>query len=416
MRLCPSCFDDRSLQRLIAAIRRDAPNEKCSFHGNLKGVEIREVGRLVSEVVQSNFDPGPYDDESDDFWQPGVEGRGLEEILQDITKSVSREVDRTLAEELVREERYWLDDDEYSFFSLGDTYVPTSAENFGHSALWKDFRRSVQHEQRFFNSSAKEAIAKIFDAVHLQKDSLGNPSVYKISPGESMSRFFRCRIANDPRVQTDIAKDPDKQLGPPPDRLRRPGRMNPAGIAALYGAYTMETCIAELRPPVGSTIAGAQFEFTRPTWVLDTTRFQRPGRQLSYFAAEHRKRSEQWTFMQRFRHEISQPVLPDDEYLDYIPTQAVAEYLCNHHEFPVRGGRGKIEAIIFNSAQSPENGRNIVLVGPSADPSAKQRPSTSFEDLFDTASVPKPAVRIVQGSVEFRVVRSSSIETTPADI
>ena len=71
---------------------------------------------------------------------------------------------------------------------------------------------------------------------------------------------------------------------------------------------------------------------------------------------------EQWTFMQSFMHEIAIPISPDDEHLDYIPTQAVAEYLQNHHRFKRDGKLTKIEGIIFSSAQYPD-GRNIVLLG-----------------------------------------------------
>ena len=50
MRLSPSCLDDRTLQGLIATVRREVPNEKRGFHDSYKEVEIREVGRLVAEV------------------------------------------------------------------------------------------------------------------------------------------------------------------------------------------------------------------------------------------------------------------------------------------------------------------------------------------------------------------------------
>jgi hypothetical protein len=37
--------------------------------------------------------------------------------------------------------------------------------------------------------------------------------------------------------------------------------------------------------------------------------------------------------------QIAKPVPPNDEHLDYIPTQAVAEYLHHHHKLK-RGGQG----------------------------------------------------------------------------
>ena len=46
--------------------------------------------------------------------------------------------------------------------------------------------------------------------------------------------------------------------------------------------------------------------------------------------------------------------MPDDEALDYVATQVVAEYLSEYFE-PL------IDGILFRSAQAPKAGRNLVL-------------------------------------------------------
>ena len=58
-----------------------------------------------------------------------------------------------------------------------------------------------------------------------------------------------------------------------------------------------------------------------------------------------------------FRHlvsEISRPVMPQDEALEYLPTQAVAEFLA-HKVDP------RLDGIIFHSSQTGGDGRNVVL-------------------------------------------------------
>lgn len=82
--------------------------------------------------------------------------------------------------------------------------------------------------------------------------------------------------------------------------------------------------------------------------------------EMRALARDALSRIAQWRFMRRFMDEIAQPISPDDEHLDYIPTKAVAEYLA-YHEFTFAGRSRAIEAIIYGSAQNP-GGRNIALL------------------------------------------------------
>jgi hypothetical protein len=49
------------------------------------------------------------------------------------------------------------------------------------------------------------------------------------------------------------------------------GRMNPSGIALFYGALELETCLAEVRPPVGSQVVCGAFLLRRTVLLLDLT-------------------------------------------------------------------------------------------------------------------------------------------------
>lgn len=51
--------------------------------------------------------------------------------------------------------------------------------------------------------------------------------------------------------RSEITANPARNLGAPPKVRAGEGRMNPAGVPAFYGAFERETCVAELRPPVG---------------------------------------------------------------------------------------------------------------------------------------------------------------------
>jgi hypothetical protein len=141
--------------------------------------------------------------------------------------------------------------------------------------------------------------------------------------------------------------------------------MNASGVVAFYGAFDLDTCVAELRPSVGSLVAGCQFEITEPLCVLDMTRFHAEPKELNLFAPDHIRRAAQSRFLRRFMEEIAQPISQTDEHLDYIPTQAVAEYLAHHHEFTFAGRKRRIEAVIYASAQNPK-GKNIAILGEAA--------------------------------------------------
>ncbi len=123
--------------------------------------------------------------------------------------------------------------------------------------------------------------------------------------------------------------------------------------------------------------------------------------------------------MKRFMNEISRPILPHDTNIDYVPSQAVSEYI--HSQLKVPRGKNKvgIDGIIFASAQRPNTGLNIVLFGDAAQVEqvpGSDRPS-SYEATNDdwtenwTEWKPKPsqpALRLVANSVITR--RISSVE------
>ena len=425
--VCPQCFGDRGLKKRIEDIRPNFPNGRCNFHPRYKGIPIKEVAAIVDEVFRQHYGFGDYysvprqDSDRTDHAQAGSE---LHEIIYDLTEATDDDIAEALVQQLIADDDYWPPDGGEPFYEVDQNYERYEMFHNHHSDLWDNFCKSIVHEQRFFNVDAKAAIAEIFDGIQFQRDKQTQSPVYKIEPGEPNAVFYRARVANDTSSQEKISNAPEKELGPPPERLRRAGRMNPAGISCFYGAYEFDTCIAELRPAVGSIVVGAQFELTRPIYVLDTTRFEAPMKPMSLFSKHYMQRVEQWTFMQRFRQEIAKPISPNDEHLDYIPTQAVAEYFAFHHNFKRSGKDARIEAIIFQSAQF-QGGRNIVLLGDAAQvrmPNIKnkkaQKSASSvsmfqpFKSMFEHQRQPtNPGVRYRDGSITKHEVRSARYES-----
>lgn len=416
---CPKCFGDAGLKRRIEEIRPSQPNEKCSFHPRNKGVPAEEVAAIVDQVFRSHFSIGELG------WNGEQEGEPLDWAISALVEPDSDEINQALLEQLIQDEDVWPQNGDEAFYIEDQNYAPWHPSEGRLSELWQRFRESIVHRQRFFNADATQLIEEIFDGIHLQVDQEKNSAVYLLEPGDQDASIYRARIAASYDEASMFKEDPVTQLGPPPGRLRKPGRMNAAGVACFYGAFELSTCLAELRPLVGSVVVGARFELIRPIFVLDTTRFQRPMKDMSWFAKDQIRRAEQWEFMQSFMHEMSKPVSPADEYIDYVPTQAVAEYFAHRHEFMRSGVKERIEAIIYKSAQSPA-GRNIVLLADAAHivseapPKSTRKKSLSATELFPNRMAnilsnlkdPQPSLKLDQTSLQTLVVRGAHYEAS----
>ncbi|MCC2601596.1 RES domain-containing protein [Sphingopyxis yananensis] len=409
--LCPYCFSDKSLRRRLQEIRPNYPRtEKCDHHPNRSGIPIEAISPLIDAVISPYYHFG----ESNSY--SGQEGESLEDIICDLTGAETDDIVRDLIDQLVEDDPADPRDGDEPFYQEDQLYVRHDSLYNPHSEAWEKFKSEITYNQRFFSDLARGRLQQIFHDIHFQKDRAGKPVVYKLSADDQIS-IFRARQVNNQSEREKIIASPASKLGSPPKRSRSAGRMNAAGVAAFYGAFDLETCIAEIRPAVGATIVGAAFELIRPVVVLDLTRFANPIQVRSRFSPVYEARSLQWGFMQSFVFEISKPILPDDVILDYIPSQAVSEFIHKVLQVKVDGQLCTVDAVIFPSAQHPE-GKNIVLFGDAAlvsgSPSADD--PQSFELVDDETELwddwkwedPDPALAVKTDSVLVRRVNSVS--------
>lgn len=102
------------------------------------------------------------------------------------------------------------------------------------------------------------------------------------------------------------------------------GRANPKGIPYLYLSTNRETAIAEVRPWLDAFVSVAQFKTLRDLTLVD---FSMPDvkRTIHYFeepGPEERQKAV-WSDIDRA---FSEPVTPNDNVADYVPTQILAEF------------------------------------------------------------------------------------------
>lgn len=409
--VCPECFANPGLKLRIVKIRPTFNVGNCHFHPNRKGVPLDAVASIVDEVARENYGGGVPDSRDDS--SGSLE---LHELIDELAKPTDDAIAEALKAELEKQDAYWPPDGE-AYYSDEYAYHRIEIGTDSYGRQWDDFQKLLMHEQRFFSRKAFELLEQIFKGVEQQTDKNRRSPVYMIEPGAEQHAFFRARIVRDPSDTKKFREDLAEQLGPPPDRLRTPGRLNPSGISAFYGAFDLETCVAELRPPVGTSVALAKFEIRKPICVLDTTRFVGKPKFTDMYKPGAVQVAAQWNFMRSFMRQISKPVRPGEEHLDYIPTQAVAEYLAYHHEVKVDGHTRKIEAIVYASAQNNREGKNIAILGPASvagevdrDGRRVQRKSASDFDLFPPIWFPKPEVRITPVKDSFLVHEVSAVK------
>jgi hypothetical protein len=411
--VCPECFGNAGLKLRIAKIRPNFNVGNCHFHPTRKGVPLNAVASIVDEVARENFGGGIPD--SRDAFSHGLE---LDELIDHLASPTDDDIASALKDELVKQDDYWPPDGEEAFYDEEYTYhrIEVGTENYGR--FWDEFQKLMMHEQRFFSRKAFELLSLIFKDVEQQSDKRRRSPVYMIEPGGEQHAFYRARIVRAPSDTKKFREDIAKELGPPPDRLRTPGRLNPSGISAFYGAFDLDTCVAELRPSVGTRVALAKFQIKKPICVLDTTRFSGKPKAANMYKPGALQQAAQWNFMRSFMEQISKPVKRDDEHLDYIPTQAVAEYLAYHHEVRVEGEARKIDAIIYASAQNNGEGKNIAIFGAASvageiDKNGKRVKKKTEGDLFDLFPsfwLPSPEIRITPVPKSFVVHEVSAVK------
>jgi len=423
--VCPECFGEKGLKRRIEGIRPGYDEGPCDFHPRRKGVPVEAVAAIVDEVFRNNygfseteafFSSDPDDDRI--YHQPT--GTDFRETVESLTKPSEDGAFDALCSQLIAADDYWPPDGGEAFYSEDAHYGPVRASDGGNGLLWQRFCQDIVHRRRFFNDDARGALATIFRNVHLLQDLHRNPAVYMLAPDEA-GDLHRARIVDEAELQK-ISDDPVGRMGAAPPKVGRANRMNPSGVRAFYGSFDQKTCLSELRPLVGDRVAVATFRLRRPVCVLDLTRFGAGPKELNVFAKDHARRLAQWRFMQRFMSEIARPILKSDEHLDYVPTQAVAEFLAHELEVHVGGNERRIEAVIYTSAQrSP--GRNIVLLGHAAlaeasdaavRKAAKTLPPSSFElNLLKPTIPPDPGISLAERSLV--VLSITGAEFTPGD-
>lgn len=135
-------------------------------------------------------------------------------------------------------------------------------------------------------------------------------------------RLFRCRIISS---TSEINKEDgffgygSKESFVPPPGKTRDMRANYRYIPYLYCANDPYTALVEIRPRLGAQVSVATIQVNKEIQLLDFTMQSTPSQMT-----ESKK-----NLFADLSTLYSKPVTSDDDILDYIPTQYIAEYAKN---------------------------------------------------------------------------------------
>ena len=224
---------------------------------------------------------------------------------------------------------------------------------------WRSFVMTIKSEARFFSRSAAEQLGKLFDSIDEMATHSGGSIVVDGGPGTSFDHFYRARVFQSDEELEEAMKRPDQGLGAPPTSVAASGRMNARGIPVFYGATSEAVVLAEVRPPVGSQVLVGRFDIVRPIRLLDLSALSDIRETGSIFDPDYAYRLGRMMFLRSLSFKMARPVMPDDQEMEYLPTQAIADFLATEGKVPLDG-------ILFPSVQVAGAGQNVVLFNKSS--------------------------------------------------
>lgn len=345
MNVCFKCIGDGYYREFVK--KEGVSKTKCRYCKKSRTcIDMESLADEVDDVYRNSYEPSEIGDTPSDII---CEMLGVEpDIADDLVGILSDREERG-----VNKGADALYDSDALYGEMDNDYFGNLAERRDE---WQAFCHHIKHKRRFFNNELIRYLESIFS--ELKKFSYKNKVPLRhIDPSGPESTFYRARIAKDSNEEKTIRSNPGIELGPPPAHKARAGRMNPAGVSVFYGAFLVETCIAEIKCSVGELAIVGQFKLNKPLNVLDLTVLGTIEEPNYSHAIDIDEQFGLFYFLREFSHEISKPIREADSDLQYLPTQVLAEYFAYAL---------KIDAVIYSSSQVSGENKNIVILNHAA--------------------------------------------------
>lgn len=225
---------------------------------------------------------------------------------------------------------------------------------------WENLKRVLAERSRYFNQQATNFLDSVFAGIKTAQTSDGNRVIKEYLVADNDTPFFRARWVNGDKELEEAIRELPESIAATPSAKTANGRMNVQGISVFYGALDVETCIAEIRPPVSSTIIVGEFRILKDIRLLDFDALLKivPEGE-SIFDDTYRTSILHTQFLKNIVREMGRPVIQGAKRHEYLATQFISEYLAQYE--PV-----KLDGVLFSSSQGKDNSVNIVLFNKSS--------------------------------------------------
>ncbi|QNM82398.1 RES family NAD+ phosphorylase [Sphingomonas sabuli] len=353
-RVCSKCIAEDVLAAEIRSVGRSAECDYCGQQRR-RTVTIEWLATRVDPVFQAVVGParegfimrGGRPDFGPDGDPPSV-------LMNEMIEAEYESIGEDIVSELSGRHGWDVHDGGYDYYDQSqDSYAIQDADSGILRHRWNRFCEDLKQERRFFIDDGAAVLDEVLGPL-VDGNWPHGGAIRTLGEDDATRYVYRARPANDDAACRPIFEQRLNRLAAPPPGVAGGGRMNAPGISVFYGAFDAETCVAELRVPVGGAAIVGRFEIIRPLRVLDLTRLEAAQRRLSYFEEDFERLRSYASFLRGFHDEIKKPVLPERETLEYLPTQVVAEYLWTRVDPPFDG-------LVFGSAQISGGRSNLVL-------------------------------------------------------
>jgi hypothetical protein len=355
--ICTRCIGNLALSHLVAA--NASEHEICDYcEYSRPAVDLDFVAQQCSDVIETFFE-----NSSQTMAVTHFERIPAGEDLQSLLKRLVGAPDRAIEEIQESLQQIWHDtESNESIYGEDPWFVPSLG--FGGTEFqsgWHDMETSLRNEARYSNPKAIDFLESIFGQLASDTTSEGLSVLTKAGNYSVYDALYRARVFQSEEEMRQALEHPERNLGAPPPGVAKSGRMNARGQPAFYGATTVVTALAEVRPPVGSWVVVARFALIRPLDLLNLSLLSQLHlhSQASFFDPEGKRIFQRYAFLRELSRRLVLPIMPESEEHDYLITQVIADYLAMH---PIM----QLDGIIYPSVQrgaymNSASGENVVL-------------------------------------------------------
>jgi len=345
--ICADCIDEKYFKKIILSKGVGGICDNCDSEKVV--LTLSEFADYINVVFENYYTFGETNRFT--FDQDGELPESIIEEILSLDFQYCEIIRNIIAENFADYDSYFSDD--LPKFGEDVHYVPIELDwhNLHHD--WRIFEKTIREKARFFGGEVREYLDKTFKDIDELSTHKNNSVLMHIGPGTDWNTFFRGRYFHDEGEILRAMERPDLNIGPPPSEFASAGRMNAKGISVFYGATNPEVALAEIRPPVGSSVVIGEFNLVKPLRVLNLSLLEDIVIDGSMFDPEHLEFIKRVGFLKSLVNLMSRPTNPLKE-AEYLPTQVIAEYLANAYP-------ENIDGILYPSSQSKKDGQNVVL-------------------------------------------------------